>query len=164
MAKSKFQKWLQPEGLILIEGWARDGLTDEQIAHNMGISRSTLSKWKTEYKSISDTLKKGKEVVDYIVENALFKSACGYEYDEVTREPLYDGDGRKLLGSDGKQIVATTKIVTKQVSPNATSMIYWLKNRKPDKWRDRVVTDTDKEVLDKLDRMIDDIDKLAKDE
>ena len=43
MAKGKFQEWLTPEGLLKIEGWARDGLIDEQIAKNMGISRSTLN-------------------------------------------------------------------------------------------------------------------------
>lgn len=48
MAKGKYEYWLTPEGLLKLEGWARDGLTDEQIAHNMGISRSTLNKWKNE--------------------------------------------------------------------------------------------------------------------
>ena len=49
MAKGKYQEWLEPEKLILIEGWARDGLTDEQIAKNIGISRSTLNEWKNKY-------------------------------------------------------------------------------------------------------------------
>lgn len=49
MAKGKYQKWLEPEGLILLEGWARDGLTDEQIAKNMGITRKTLAEWKCKY-------------------------------------------------------------------------------------------------------------------
>jgi len=75
MAKGKYEKWLTPEGLTLLEGWARMGLTDEQIAHNVGISRSTLSEWKIKFADISDALKKGKEVADFQVENALFKSA-----------------------------------------------------------------------------------------
>ena len=61
-----------------IEGWARDGLTEDQIAHNMGIVRSTLSDWKTKHEDISNALKKGKEVVDRLVENALFKKTQGY--------------------------------------------------------------------------------------
>ena len=81
MAKGKYEYWLTSEGLLLLEGWARDGLTDEQIAHNMGISRSTLNQWKEKYPDISDTLKKGKEVVDRQVENALLKRALGYHYD-----------------------------------------------------------------------------------
>ena len=42
MAKGKYEYWLTPEGLLKLEGWARDGLTDEQIAHNMCIAYSTL--------------------------------------------------------------------------------------------------------------------------
>ena len=57
MASGKYQEWLTPEGLLKIEGWARDGLTDEQIAHNMGIAYSTLKVWKEKYSAISAALK-----------------------------------------------------------------------------------------------------------
>lgn len=76
----------------MIEGWARDGLTEEQIAANMGISRSTLSEWKKKHSDISDTLKRGKEVVDRQVENALLKRALGYRYKETTKELVTDKD------------------------------------------------------------------------
>ncbi|MER2081245.1 MAG: hypothetical protein ABS876_06955 [Ruminococcus sp.] len=49
MAKGKYQKWLTPEGLLLLEGWARDGLSEEQIAKNMGINAVTLYRWKEKY-------------------------------------------------------------------------------------------------------------------
>lgn len=75
MAKGKYQEWLEPEKLTLLQGWARDGLTDEQIAHNMGITAKTLYEWKKRYSEICETLKKGKEIVDYEVENALLKNA-----------------------------------------------------------------------------------------
>ena len=75
MAKGKYQKWLTPEGLLLLEGWARDGLTDEQIAQKIGISTKTLYRWQDQYSQICQSLKKGKEIVDYEVENALYKSA-----------------------------------------------------------------------------------------
>ena len=78
--KGKYRDWITEEGLLLIEGWARDGLTDEQIAHNIGIRRETLCVWKNKYPNISNALKKGKEVVDRQVENALLKRALGYEY------------------------------------------------------------------------------------
>jgi transcriptional regulator with XRE-family HTH domain len=123
---AKYQQWLEPEGLLLIEGWARDGLTDEQIAHNMGISRSTLNEWKDKFSDISDTIKKGKEVVDLQVENALLKRALGYSYSETTRERNKD---------TGEMV--TTKIITKEVVPDVTAQIFWLKNRKPDQWRDK---------------------------
>lgn len=57
--------------VVQLEAWARNGLTDEQIAANIGISRSTLNEWKKKYSDISDTLKRGKEVVDIQVENAI---------------------------------------------------------------------------------------------
>lgn len=120
MAKGKYEYWLTPEGLLKLEGWARDGLVDKQIAENMGISRSTLNSWKDRYQDISDTLKRGKEVIDRQVENALLKRALGYKYDEVTVE-------------NGVEI----KRVTKEVVPDTTAQIFWLKNRKPEDWRDK---------------------------
>lgn len=75
MANGKISEWLTQDKLILLEGWARDGLTDEQIAAKCGIARSTLYEWKKKHKDFSDALKKGKEVVDFEVENALLKSA-----------------------------------------------------------------------------------------
>ena len=81
MAKGKYIDWIEPEGLLKLEGWARDGLVDEQIAQNIGIAASTLYEWKKQYPEISEALKKGKEVVDRQVENALLKRALGYEYE-----------------------------------------------------------------------------------
>ena len=98
MAKGKYEKWLKEDNLLLLEGWARDGLTDEQIAKNIGIGERTLYEWKEKYPQISQSLKKGKEVVDYEVENALLSSA---------------------------------------LEGNTTAQIFWLKNRRPDKWRDK---------------------------
>jgi transposase len=49
MAKGKYEMWLTREGLLFIEGWARDGLTDEQIAYNMGVSVASLYNWKNKY-------------------------------------------------------------------------------------------------------------------
>lgn len=72
---AKIEDWIEKDKLILLEGWARDGLTDEQIAHNIGIARSTLFEWRKRQKDIEDALKKGKEVVDFEVENALLKNA-----------------------------------------------------------------------------------------
>jgi len=116
MAKGKYHKWLEADGLLMLQGWARDGLTDEQIAHNIGINVATLYDWKKLYPKISEALKRGKEVVDYAVENALLK---------------------KALGGD------------------VTAMIFWLKNRKPYKWRDRFnlgLTEAKDDIADELER------------
>lgn len=72
---AKIQEWLEEDKLILLEGWARDGLSLEQIAKNIGIAEKTIYEWKNKESKISKALKKGKEVVDFEVENALYKSA-----------------------------------------------------------------------------------------
>lgn len=121
---------MTPEGLIKIEGWARHGLTDEQIAANIGISRSTLNEWKKKYSDISDALKRGKEVVDRQVENALLKRALEYQYNEVTQEKTWSDE----LGIYEMPVIKT---VTKEVNPDTTAQIFWPKNRKPKDWRDK---------------------------
>ena len=124
MAKGKYAEWLEPDKLLIIEGWARDGLVDEQIAKNIGINPATLYVWKQKYPEFSDALKKGKEVVDREVENALLKRALGYEYTET-----------KIEREFGEVVKETTTI--KQVVPDTTAQIFWLKNRKPAEWRDK---------------------------
>ena len=140
MAKGKYADWLTPEGLLQIEGWARDGLTDEQMAKNIGISRSTLNVWKDRYSDISDALKKGKDIIDRQVENALLKRALGYEYEEV-KEKFEDG------------VITERTVTKKEVVPDTTAQIFWLKNRKPDKWRDKPGYE-DTSELDKLDAIL----------
>ena len=130
MALGKINEWLEKDKLILLEGWARDGLTDEQIAKNIGINRTTLYDWKKKETNIADALKKGKEVIDFEVENALLKRALGYEYEEETYE-------NGIL----------TKKVKKQVAPDTTAQIFWLKNRKKEQWREKVeVVETDEDL------------------
>lgn len=104
----------------MIEGWARDGLTEEQIANNIGISRSTLNEWKKKFSDISDTLKQSKEIADRQVENALHKTALGFYYEE------------DMVTNQGEVVT-----VRKYSKPNTTAQIFWLKNRKPANWRDK---------------------------
>lgn len=75
MAKGQYQKWLEQENLILLQGWKRNGLTDEQIAKNIGINVRTLDKWKSKYGRIGQALKIGHEHANYAVEGELFKKA-----------------------------------------------------------------------------------------
>lgn len=131
MAKGKYEYWLTEDGLTLLEGWARDGLTDEQIAKNMGIRRETLYAWKAKYTNISNSLKKGKEVVDREVENALFKRAIGYSYTEEASE-------RRFNKETGRYELIVTKSVKKHTPPDVVAAIFWLKNRKPDDWREKI--------------------------
>jgi hypothetical protein len=127
--KGLYKEWLEADSLIKLEGWARNGLTDEQIAHNIGITTTTLYDWKKKYPQFAEAIKRGKEVVDIMVENALLKSAMGYKYDEVVKERVFDYETET-------SIVVEVKRTTKEVAPNPTSLIFWLKNRKPEEWRD----------------------------
>lgn len=130
MALGKINEWLEKDKLILLEGWARDGLTDEQIAKNIGIATSTFYEWKKKELEFSEALKKGKEVIDFEVENALLKRALGYEYEEE----IYENG-------------ILTKKVKKQVAPDTTAQIFWLKNRKKEQWREKVeVVKTDEDL------------------
>lgn len=126
MAKSKANEWFEQDKLTLLEAWARDGLTNEQIANNMGINPSTLYDYINKYDKISNALKKGKEVVDIEVENALLKKAMGYTITIEEQKLDKYGDVHTL-----KKDV--------HIPPDTTAQIFWLKNRKPKEWRDKVV-------------------------
>jgi hypothetical protein len=244
VAKGKYEQWLTHEGLLRLESWARDGLTNEQIAHNIGINTKTLWDWCVKYDPICNALKRGKDVVDIQVENALLKRALGYTYVETTKERIIDTGQKKRHGgeqeltekewelsvkyfgnrccycgnhmdkptkdhiipliSGGKLSVdnvipccrscnsskkdnemlswyqgqpfynkarlqkiydyldfasgvasilddfsgelITTKEVTKEVQPDTTAQIFWLKNRRPDRWRDKRDVSVDGEI------------------
>ena len=126
IAKSKYETDVKPR-LVEIEAWKRDGLTDEQIFKNLGISRDTFYKYKEKYTDFSDALKKGKEVADIEVENALFKRAIGYKYKEVIK-------GVKEI--DGKKTTYIKEVV-KEMPGDVGAQIFWLKNRKSSKWKDK---------------------------
>lgn len=119
MANPKYEEWKTEEGLKQIEDWAEKGLTNEQIAKNMGIAASTLYVWMDDHPEISESIKMGKAVADAIVQNALFNSAIGFHYDEES------------LTNDGRVVE-----LKKYAKPNTTAQIFWLKNRKSE-WNDK---------------------------
>lgn len=143
MAKGKYEEWLRPDGLLRIEGWARDGLSDEQIAKNIGISKKTFYEWKKNYGNFGDSLKKTKDVVDREIENALYKSAMGYDVEETVEELRFNK-------KTGKNELVVTKRTKRHIPPSNTAQIFWLKNRKPEEWREkREVEENDPMVLKK---------------
>lgn len=132
------EEWLEPERLTLLTAWARDGLVDGQIAKNMGVSEATLYNYKNKYQEIKEALKKGKEVVDIEVENALFKKALGYNITVQKAFKLKD----VVYGENGKKVSETERIEYAEeeihVPADTTAQIFWLKNRKKAQWRDKV--------------------------
>ena len=115
--------------LLEIAAWARDGLIEKDMCKLLGVSVSTFSKHKAEKQELMEALKTNKAIADINVENSLYKRANGYESEEVVQEIKTD--------ASGKIIFKHVKKTKKTVAPDTTAQIFWLKNRKRIKWRDR---------------------------
>lgn len=129
--RGKYEDWLDEDSLLKVQGWARDGLSNDQIAHNIGITAKTLCEWQNRFSEFRDAIKKGKEVVDREVENAMLKRALGYDYEEVVQRPVV------VDKETGETEMRVVQRVNKHVAPDVTAQIFWLKNRKPDEFRDK---------------------------
>jgi len=134
MAVGKYDTHVKPK-LLLIEAWARDGLTDEDICSNLEISVASFHNYKRDHLEFLEALKVSKPEADIRVENMLYKRAMGYRYEEITIEEieLKMGSGENII----YQPATKTKTVIKEVVPDTTAQIFWLKNRKPGQWRDK---------------------------
>ena len=135
MASNKYETNVKPK-LFFVEMWARDCLTDEQIANNLGISVASFYNYKNENLEFLEALKKGKEVADYEVENALFKKALGYNAKIKKAFKV-----KEVLYENGKRLKETERIEYAEdevhIPADTTAQIFWLKNRKPNVWRDK---------------------------
>lgn len=149
----KYSEWIKPDGLLRIEGWAREGLTLSQIAHNIGVADSTFRRWRDEHEAISAAIKRGNAPVDFEVENALLKSALGHT--KTIRKPIKVKIEKQKVG-EGKIVEEHIEYVEEEIyiPPQVVAQIFWLKNRKPDKWRDKQVAEADTTALDKLDEVL----------
>jgi hypothetical protein len=146
-AKPKYTEWLTPDGLLRIEGWARDGLSLAQIAHNVGVADSTFRRWKEENEALSAAIKRGNAPVDLEVENAMLKSALGHK--ETVRKAIKVKTEKQKVG-EGKIVEEHIEYVDEEVyiPPQVVAQIFWLKNRRPDKWKDKVEQTVITEVED----------------
>ena len=118
--------WLEEDNLMLLECWARDGYTFEDVANRIGISSTTLRWWRKQYPEIDKALKAGREIIDYKVENALLKSALGYKTKEVKVTTTY---------RNGKVVETIKEVTDKEQAPNVSAAQCWLYNRLPKKWK-----------------------------
>lgn len=163
MARAEYKKWLEPDNLTRLRSWARDGLTNEQIAKKIGVRRQTISEWSKKYPDIADALKKGKEVVDSEIEDSLISvmkkhTITTTQYKMVKKDDfnlkaerskfanVYKLDHpnatkNEILIATAENVevyekIPISKTVT-EVDPNTSAIIFWLKNRRPDVYRDQ---------------------------
>lgn len=107
------------------------GFTDKEISNFFSITEQTFNNWKKNDPKFFESLKDWKVEADQVVEKSLYQRAKGFEYSEVCTENMVI-DGKEVKGAFKK------KTTTKQVPPDPTSCIFWLKNRQPEQWREKV--------------------------
>lgn len=154
MAKARYKKWLEPENLVLIEGWKRNGLTDDQIAKNMGVSPRTLAYWKNDHLQILQALKVGKESANLIVERELFRKAAKgnttamifwlkNNWRDKYNDSQLSKEERKLVVERGRKLEAETELTKLKV---------------------KAMRDGDKSAEEAVDRLMDVLEGTIKDE
>jgi transcriptional regulator with XRE-family HTH domain len=137
--KSKYDTHVYPR-LEEIGHWCREGLTEEEMCKRLGVSVSSFNEYKNQFSELLEVLKVNREIADYRVEDSLYMRALGYEYEEETFEefeidkPYLNGAGEWV-----KTELRLTKKVKKKQAPDVTAQIFWLKNRKPEMWRDNKI-------------------------
>ena len=131
--------WLEADGLILLESWARDGYTVQDIATRVGVSQQQFRVWMNKYPEIKKAVNNGRELVDYKVENALLKAALGYKTKEVRVATII---------RNGKTIETQKETVEKEQAPNVSACQCWLYNRMPKKWKNM---NSRANILDEID-------------
>lgn len=142
---AKYEEWITEEGLIRLQGYARDGMVDREIAAAVGVSRTTLNKWKAKFPQMAAVLKCGKEVADRKVENSLFEKCTGKTV--VLRKPFkvkhteYDKSGKKV--SEREEIEYAEQ--EEYIPADTKAITFWLINRKPETWKNKVEIGQDSE-------------------
>lgn len=136
MRKERVEAWLKKDGLLRVMGWAREGLTDGQIAERIGIGAPTLKRWREAHPEIGAAIEQGRAPVDVEAENALLRAALGYT---LTVKKPYKVKEVSTRTGEGRTEVEHIEYAEEEVHvpPRITALIYWLKNRRPDRWRDR---------------------------
>lgn len=123
LAASKYKTDYTPQ---LIKWMTRCGLTDKEIAAELGVTARTIYHWKQKHPEVAEAMAEPKNFIDSLVEDALLKRALGYEYTET----------KKRMNSEGE--TTYEEVTTKAVVPEVAAQIFWLKNRLRDRWKDRV--------------------------
>lgn len=126
MANGKYKEWLNKDKLKQLEHMARNGARDIDIAKKIGISKVTLYEWKKRFPEFAEALKKGKDEYDDEVEEALYNLTKGYYVEEETVKIEEDEEGNRTI---------VRKKTKRYITPSVTAIIYWLQNRRGDRWK-----------------------------
>ena len=141
--------------LIEVEDWARNGLTDEQIAKNLGVAYSTLREYRNKYSALSAAMRKGKNLVDAEVESSFFKMTTGFV--KKIKKPIKIKE--TFYGENGKKIKEEEKIVMVEeeifVPPNVTAQMFCLRNRRPDNWKEKTAVEYTGEIKTEVQTLTD---------
>ena len=140
--QSKYESHVKPK-MFLIEHWVKDGLTDEQIAKRLRVAYSTFREYIKKHKELDEVIKRSKEIIDYEVEESLYKKCVGHYAKEQKafkcKEVYYD-DNNNRCERETVQVVDVDTFIP----PDTMAMAIWLNNRKPGSWR----RNANKEKLD----------------
>lgn len=142
MAKGKYREWISPDGLLLVKGWARDGLTDEEIAKNIGVNKVTIYDWIKRFPEFSNAIKTGRKPVLVEVEDTFFeKKLKGYYVDEEIEEITIHPDGGQTKHKRKSK---------RYIPPDTTAMIFFMKCRMPEKYNDKIALSIEDKANGKL--------------
>lgn len=153
MAKPKFD-FKDPQNIIRIEMWARDGLSDKQIASNIGYNETYFSELKGKIPELSEAIKKGRAPIDFAIENKMFQKANGMKVKVQqavkVKDVYYDEEGRRCE----KERVEVVEL-EQEVPPDTTAGIFWLKNRKPKQWNRPAPIQDDDDIPKAIEKGVD---------
>lgn len=145
--KALYDDWLTEDGLLQIKGWARDGLTDEEIArHRIGIAPQTLAKWKAQFGELRQALKEGRKPVAVKIEDS-FLSKLEWRQVEETEERIWKDSN----GKEQKQVVRRKR----WIAPDTACLIFAIKNHIPQRYSDHPMMDTSAEELNDRKALVD---------
>lgn len=140
MPSNSFDSWCSRYGLECIRKLAEDGYSEEEIALRAGLTLSQLKKWSKKYPKFREAIELGRREADFSVVEAVYKKATGYTVSTSKTHKLkridYDPETGKKLREYEELAVGVDE---DHVAPDLRAGIFWLKNRQPDRWSEKIV-------------------------
>lgn len=138
MARQRYKEWTENEdNLAVVRAWARAGKTDQEIASSIGVSRSTFSAWKAKSPVLMEALSVGKEMADRLVEDSLFTMTRGRTV-TVKKTFKLRRRGTDQYGKQYEEEYLEQGEDEVYVEPDIKAIIFWLKNRRPEEWKEKI--------------------------